>query len=68
MFAVGSVDKNANHHEIDASQYANPHTKGCVANDLDIVVLSALEIDTDFNVNVMTGSGWGIKRRIWRPF
>jgi citrate lyase subunit alpha/citrate CoA-transferase len=25
-------------------------------NELDIVVLSALEIDTDFNVNVLTGS------------
>lgn len=56
LFAVGSVDKNLSHHEIDASQYANPHNKGCVANDLDIVVLSALEIDTDFNVNVITGS------------
>lgn len=36
--------------------YANPHNRGCIANKLDVVVLSALEIDTDFNVNVMTGS------------
>lgn len=56
LSAVASVANNANHHEIDASVYANPHNKGCVANDLDIVVLSALEIDTNFNVNVMTGS------------
>lgn len=56
LSAVESIAKNANHHEIDAGHYANPHNKGCVANDLDIVVLSALEIDTDFNVNVMTGS------------
>lgn len=56
MIAANSIDKNPNHHEIDASFYANPHNKGCIANKLDVVVLSALEIDTDFNVNVMTGS------------
>lgn len=54
--AVDSIAANERHHEIDASHYANPHNKGCAANDLDIVVLSALEIDTAFNVNVMTGS------------
>jgi citrate lyase subunit alpha / citrate CoA-transferase len=54
--AVESIGKNPMHHEIDASFYANPHNKGCIANKLDVVVLSALEIDTDFNVNVMTGS------------
>lgn len=56
LFAVESISSHGFHHEIDASQYANPHNKGCVANDLDVVVLSALEIDTNFNVNVMTGS------------
>jgi citrate lyase subunit alpha/citrate CoA-transferase len=56
LSAVESIDKNPNHHEIDSSFYANPHNKGCIANKLDVVVLSALEIDTDFNVNVMTGS------------
>ena len=56
LIAVNSIDKNPNHHEIDSSFYANPHNKGCIANKLDVVVLSALEIDTDFNVNVMTGS------------
>ncbi|MBW9147173.1 citrate lyase subunit alpha [Clostridium sp. CM027] len=56
LSAVQSIDKNPMHHEIDASFYANPHNKGCIANKLDVVVLSALEIDTDFNVNVMTGS------------
>lgn len=54
--AVESIDKNPMHHEIDGSFYANPHNKGCIANKLDVVVLSALEIDTSFNVNVMTGS------------
>lgn len=54
--AAQSIGRNKNHHEITASQYANPHTKGSVTNKLDIVILSALEIDADFNVNVMTAS------------
>ncbi|GKT33739.1 Citrate lyase alpha chain, partial [Aduncisulcus paluster] len=56
LVAAQSIGKNKNHHEISASQYANPHTKGSVTNKLDIVILSALEIDKDFNVNVMTAS------------
>lgn len=56
LVAVDSIGKNQMHHEIDSSFYANIHNKGCIANKLDVVVLSALEIDTDFNVNVMTGS------------
>lgn len=56
LMAAQSIGENANHCEMDASFYANPHNKGCAANMLDIVVLSALEIDTDFNVNVITGS------------
>jgi citrate lyase subunit alpha/citrate CoA-transferase len=56
LSAVDSIGANAMHHEVDASFYANPHNKGCIANKLDVVILSALEIDTDFNVNVMTGS------------
>jgi citrate lyase subunit alpha/citrate CoA-transferase len=56
LSAVDSIGKNPMHHEVDASFYANPHNKGCIANKLDVVVLSALEIDTDFNVNVITGS------------
>lgn len=43
-------------HEIDANMYASPLSKGSVINQLDTCVLSALEVDTDFNVNVMTGS------------
>ena len=39
-----------------ASQYANPANKGAFVNKLDFVVLAALEIDTGFNVNVLTGS------------
>lgn len=54
--AIGSIRDNAKHYEIDAGFYANPANKGAAVNQLDVVVLSALEIDTDFNVNVVTGS------------
>lgn len=51
-----SLGKNSNHYEIDANMYASPYSKGAFINQLDTAILSALEIDTDFNVNVMTGS------------
>ncbi len=51
-----SLAANPRHFEIDASAYANPNSKGCAVNMLDVVVLSALEIDEAFNVNVITGS------------
>lgn len=54
--AAKSFEKNPNHIEMSASMYANPHNKGCVANNLDIMILSATEVDVDFNVNVMTAS------------
>ncbi len=51
-----SILKNRNHIEISSGYYANPYNCGCMTNKLDIVVLGALEIDTDFNVNVITGA------------
>ena len=54
--AVNSIHQTPNHFEMSASQYANPANKGAFVNKLDFVVLAALEIDTDFNVNVLTGS------------
>ena len=56
LVAAKSIGENPDHYEISASYYANPHNKGCAVNKLDIVMLSALEVDTDFNVNVITGS------------
>jgi len=56
LVAAESMKKNENHHEISASLYANPHNLGCMVNQLDVVILSALEIDKAFNVNVITGS------------
>ncbi|QGV04640.1 citrate lyase subunit alpha [Lactobacillus acetotolerans] len=54
--AAASMAKNKDQQEIDASWYADPHNKGAVVNNLDVSILSALQIDTNFNVNVMTGS------------
>ncbi|WP_342269299.1 citrate lyase subunit alpha [Spiroplasma endosymbiont of Aspidapion aeneum] len=54
--AVESISNNANHMEISASEYANPSNKSPFVNKLDYVILSALEVDLDFNVNVITGS------------
>ena len=55
-FAAKSLGENPNHIEISANEYANPSSKGTAISQLDICVLSALEIDVDFNVNVITGS------------
>ena len=54
--AVQSLATNPNHLEVSAGYYANPFNSGCVVNMLDTVILGATEIDTDFNVNVTTGS------------
>ena len=54
--AVESIHRTPGHYEMSASQYANPANKGAFVNRLDFVILSALEIDVDFNVNVLTGS------------
>lgn len=56
LVAAESVGKNAKHFEISSSFYANPHNSSPVVNNLDIVLLGALEVDTKFNVNVITGS------------
>lgn len=53
--AVESIKKNENHIRMSGSQYGNPEVS-CVVDNLDIVILGATEIDTDFNVNVTTGS------------
>ena len=59
--AVRSLRENPNHIEVSASYYANPFNKGCLVNMLDVAVLSALEIDLNFNVNVLTGSNGVIR-------
>lgn len=62
--AADSMHLNKNQQEIDASWYADPMNKGAMVDKLDVVILSALEIDTDYNVNVMTGSDGVIRGAI----
>ncbi|ADU68166.1 citrate lyase subunit alpha [Pantoea sp. At-9b] len=54
--AAASLHRNPNHVEISTDVYANPGGKAASCDQLDVVILSALEIDVDFNVNVITGS------------
>lgn len=54
--AAESLARNPNHIEVSANQYANFSSKGASVERLDVVILSALEIDKHFNVNVLTGS------------
>ncbi len=54
--AIESYRDNKEHQGMSASMYGNPHNKGAVVNNLDVMILGATEIDTGFNVNVTTGS------------
>ena len=56
MGAIESIKNNPNHIEISASEYANPFNKGAYVNKLDFVILASLEVDVDFNCNVVVGS------------
>lgn len=48
--------KHPKHFMITAGEYANPFNKGAVVNKLDFVILAALEVDVNFNCNVVVGS------------
>lgn len=54
--AVESIKNDPRHMEISSMQYASPLSKSAAVNSLDVVILGATEIDTDFNVNVHTDS------------
>ncbi len=54
--AVESIRSNPRHCEISATHYASPEAKSAVVDSLDVVILGATEIDTDFNINVHTDS------------
>ena len=54
--AVESLREDPRHQEISAMHYASPVTKSAVVDSLDVVLLGATEVDTDFNVNVHTDS------------
>ncbi len=56
LTAATSLRNNPMHQEVDAAQYANMNSRMGSVDFLDVVVLSALEIDVNFNINVLTGS------------
>jgi len=52
-----SIHKDVNHVEITGGYYASVAGKECSVNMLDFAVLSALEIDLNFNVNTVCANG-----------
>ena len=54
--AISHLHDCPDHVEMTVSDYANPANKGAYVNYLDYMILAALEVDTKFNVNVITGS------------
>ena len=54
--AAESIKTDPLHQEVSAVEYASGMHKGSAVHALDIVILSALEVDENFNVNVLVGS------------
>ena len=54
--AAESIATDQLHQEVSAVEYASADHVGSAVHALDIVILSALEVDVDFNVNVLVGS------------
>lgn len=54
--SVASLGTNSFHREMGASLYANPNNPHCIAHQLDVMILSATEVDLAFNVNSITGT------------
>ena len=52
-----SLLKNHNHHEITTAYYASVANKEAAVNMLDLAVLSALEVDLEFNLNTVCAGG-----------
>ena len=54
--AAESLKNDPMHKEVSANEYASADEPGSATHYLDIVILSALEVDVNFNVNVLVGS------------
>lgn len=54
--AAESLKTDPMHKEVAAYEYAGKNERGAATHYLDIVILSALEVDVNFNVNVLVGS------------
>ncbi len=62
--AAESIKNDPMHREVSAIEYASGMHTGSATHALDIVILSALEVDTQFNVNVLVGSDGVIRGAI----
>ena len=54
--AAESLKNDPMHKEVSANEYASADEPGSAVHYLDMVILSALEVDVHFNVNVLVGS------------
>jgi citrate lyase subunit alpha/citrate CoA-transferase len=54
--AARAIVQHQNILEIDNAVYSNMYGKGCMLDKLNFGVLAALEVDVDFNFNILTGS------------
>ncbi len=54
--AARAIVEHPNIVEIDNAVYSNIYGKGCMLDKLNFGVLTALEVDVDFNLNILTGS------------
>lgn len=54
--AAESLKNDAMHKEVSSIEYASAEEPGSATHQLDIVILSALEADINFNVNVLVGT------------
>lgn len=62
--AAESLKTDPMHKEVSANEYASAEESGSAVHYLDIVILSALEADVNFNVNVLVGSDGVIRGAI----
>lgn len=54
--AAESIKNDPFHKGVSANEYASADEPGSAVHYLDIVIISALEVDVNFNVNVLVGS------------
>jgi len=54
---IKSLLEDAGHKAIPTGEYASVANKECLVNMLDVAVLSALEVDVNFNVNTVCANG-----------
>lgn len=59
--AARAIAAHANIIEIDNAVYSNPYGRGCMLDLLNFGVLAGLEVDVNFNLNLLTGASGEMK-------